>query len=65
MLNKIFPFLTWIHELKAPQILRANLMAGLTAALVLTPQSMTYATLANLPEVYGLYIAFVPAFIAA
>jgi len=41
------------------------MIAGLTVALVLIPQSMAYATLAGLPEVYGLYIAFVPAFIAA
>jgi len=65
MLYKIFPFLTWIHELKDPTILRADLIAGLTVALVLIPQSMAYATLAGLPEVYGLYIAFVPVFIAA
>lgn len=65
MINKIFPFLSWIHELKDPQILRADAIAGLTVALVLIPQSMAYATLAGLPEVYGLYIAFVPVFIAA
>lgn len=65
MLNKIFPFLSWIHELKDPAILRADMIAGLTVALVLIPQSMAYATLAGLPEVYGLYIAFVPVFIAA
>jgi len=64
-LNKIFPFLNWIHELKDPAILRADMIAGLTVALVLIPQSMAYATLAGLPEVYGLYIAFVPVFIAA
>lgn len=65
MINKLFPFLSWIHELKDPQILRADMIAGLTVALVLIPQSMAYATLAGLPEVYGLYIAFVPVFIAA
>ena len=65
MLNKFFPFLSWIHELKDPAILRADIIAGITVALVLIPQSMAYATLAGLPEVYGLYIAFVPVFIAA
>ncbi len=64
-MNKIFPFLNWIHELKDPQILRADMIAGLTVALVLIPQSMAYATLAGLPEVYGLYISFVPVFVAA
>jgi SulP family sulfate permease len=65
MLNKFFPFLNWIGELKDPNILRADMLAGLTVALVLIPQSMAYATLAGLPPVYGLYIAFVPVFIAA
>ncbi|MDH5394444.1 MAG: SulP family inorganic anion transporter, partial [Gammaproteobacteria bacterium] len=65
MIKKFFPFLKWIPELKDPKILRADLIAGLTVALVLIPQSMAYATLAGLPEVYGLYIAFVPVFIAA
>ncbi len=64
-LNKFFPFLNWINELKDPKILRADLIAGLTVALVLIPQSMAYATLAGLPEVYGLYISFVPVFVAA
>ncbi len=65
MLNKFFPFLNWIGELKDPAIVRADLIAGLTVALVLIPQSMAYATLAGLPEVYGLYISFVPVFVAA
>ncbi len=65
MWNKFFPFLNWINELKDPKILRADMIAGLTVALVLIPQSMAYATLAGLPEVYGLYIAFVPVFVAA
>jgi len=65
MWHKFFPFLNWINELKDPKIVRADMIAGLTVALVLIPQSMAYATLAGLPEVYGLYIAFVPVFIAA
>jgi len=65
LLNKIFPFLNWIGELKNPAVLRADMVAGLSVALVLIPQSMAYATLAGLPEVYGLYIAFVPVFVAA
>lgn len=63
--EKFFPFLSWIHELRDPQVMRADLMAGLTVALVLIPQSMAYAQLAGLPEVFGLYIAFVPVLVAA
>jgi MFS superfamily sulfate permease-like transporter len=40
-------------------------IAGLTVALVLIPQSMAYAQLAGLPPYYGLYAAFLPPMIAA
>jgi SulP family sulfate permease len=41
------------------------LIAGITVALVLIPQSMAYAQLAGLPAYYGLYAAFLPGIIAA
>lgn len=65
MLLRLFPFLGWINEIRNPEVLRADLMAGVTVALVLIPQSMAYAQLAGLPEVYGLYISFLPVVIAA
>lgn len=65
MLYRLFPFLSWIHELRNPEIFKADLLAGVTVALVLIPQSMAYAQLAGLPEVYGLYISFLPVLIAA
>ncbi len=37
-----------------------DLLAGLTAAAVVVPKSMAYATVAGLPIVVGLYTAFVP-----
>ncbi|MDH5435549.1 MAG: sulfate permease [Gammaproteobacteria bacterium] len=63
--RKVFPFLNWIHEIKDPAILRADLIAGITVSLVLIPQSMAYAQLAGLPPYYGLYISFMPVMIAA
>lgn len=45
--------------------LRADIVSGLTVALVLIPQSMAYAQLAGLPPYYGLYAAFLPPCIAA
>ncbi len=65
MWYKLFPFLRWINEVRRPGILRADLIAGSTVALVLIPQSMAYAQLAGLPEIYGLYISFFPVVIAA
>lgn len=45
--------------------IRADLLAGITVALILVPQSMAYAQLAGLPVVYGLYASFVPVIIAS
>nr|MCU0257141.1 SulP family inorganic anion transporter [Vicinamibacterales bacterium] len=39
---------------------RADLTAGLTAAAVVLPKAMAYATVAGLPVAVGLYTAFVP-----
>ena len=39
---------------------RADLLAGLTAAAVVVPKAMAYATIAGLPVQVGLYTAFVP-----
>lgn len=64
-LGRLFPFLGWIGELKNTRTLRADLIAGITVALVLVPQSMAYAQLAGLPVHYGLYAAFLPPIVAA
>jgi sulfate permease, SulP family len=40
--------------------LRLDLVAGLTAAAVVLPKAMAYATVAGLPVSVGLYTAFVP-----
>jgi high affinity sulfate transporter 1 len=43
-----------------PKWLRGDLVAGLTAAAVVVPQAMAYASIAGLPLVVGLYTALVP-----
>ena len=60
---RFFPFLSW-WPLRG-ETLRADLVAGISVALVLVPQSMAYAQLAGLPAYYGLYAAFLPGMIAA
>jgi SulP family sulfate permease len=45
--------------------LRPDLVAGLTAAMVVVPKAMAYATVAGLPVEVGLYTAFVPTLIYA
>lgn len=67
MTNKLFvrffPFLLWFPV--QVSILRGDLIAGLTGALVLAPKAMAYAQLSGLPLQFGLYTAFIPAILGA
>jgi SulP family sulfate permease len=45
--------------------LRFDVVAGLTAAAVVLPKAMAYATVAGLPAAVGLYTAFIPMVIYA
>ena len=63
MFAKVFPFLKWLPPKK--DTLRADLLAGITIAMILVPQSMAYASLAGLPVVYGLYASFLPVIVAS
>ncbi len=47
------------------QTARADLLAGLTGAVIVLPQCVAFAALAGMPIEYGLYCAMVPAVIAA
>ena len=64
-MHQFFPFLRWLPYLRSRKILVADLIAGVTVAMVLIPQSMAYADLANLPHVYGLYAACIGPAVAA
>ena len=64
VLTRFFPFLGWFQGYSLAG-LRADLVSGLTVALVLIPQSMAYAQLADLPAFFGLYAAFLPPLVAA
>ncbi|MBL4712204.1 MAG: sulfate permease [Gammaproteobacteria bacterium] len=63
--RRFVPFLDWIGDLRNPEILRADIFAGVTVALVLIPQSMANAQLAGLPPEVGLYSAFLIPIVAA
>jgi len=49
----------WIRAYRG-EWFRPDLVAGLTAAAVVIPKAMAYATIAGLPVAVGLYTAFVP-----
>ena len=59
------PFMRWAPEWRQPGTVRADLLAGLTGAVVVLPQGMAFATLAGLPPQYGLYAAMLPCVVAA
>lgn len=61
-LTRLFPFAAW-WPLKRASV-RADIVAGITVALVLVPQSMAYAQLAGMPAHFGLYTAFLPVLVA-
>ncbi|MCX8026309.1 MAG: sulfate permease [Thermodesulfovibrionales bacterium] len=63
-MNHLFPFIDWIKTYDKRWLLR-DLLAGITVAVVLVPQSMSYAMIAGLPPIYGLYAASIPSIIAA
>ncbi|CAG4990763.1 unnamed protein product [Colias eurytheme] len=51
------PILEWAPKYDRTNAI-ADLIAGITLGLTLVPQSIAYASLANLPVQYGLYSAF-------
>lgn len=59
------PFTRWLPEYQKPGVVRADLLAGLTGAIVVLPQGIAFALLAGMPPHYGLYAAMVPCIIAA
>jgi high affinity sulfate transporter 1 len=63
-LSRLVPSLAWLRSYRG-EWWRADLVAGLTAAAVVIPKAMAYATIAGLPVQVGLYTAFVPMVIYA
>ena len=63
-LERIFPFLRWWPMVNR-RTARADIVAGITGAIIVLPQGVAFAIIAGLPPEYGLYSAIVPAVIAA
>ncbi|KAK1390069.1 Sulfate transporter [Heracleum sosnowskyi] len=59
-----FPILKWGPEYSL-QSFKSDIVAGLTIASLAIPQGISYAKLANLPPIVGLYSSFVPPLIYA
>lgn len=63
-LARVVPLLGWLRHYDR-RTLRHDLIAGLTVAVMLVPQSMAYAALAGMPPVAGLYASVVPLLVYA
>ncbi|XP_076940699.1 putative sulfate transporter 3.3 [Bidens hawaiensis] len=60
----IFPILQWIPHYNL-NLLKSDVVSGLTIASLAIPQGISYAKLANLPPIVGLYSSFVPPLVYA
>jgi len=63
-MKSALPILEWLLGYQN-EWLRPDVIAGLTAAAVVIPKAMAYATIAGLPVEAGLYTAFIPMVIYA
>ncbi|XP_028788940.1 probable sulfate transporter 3.4 [Neltuma alba] len=55
----LFPIFQWAPKYNL-RFLRSDIVSGLTIASLAIPQGISYAKLANLPPIIGLYSSFVP-----
>lgn len=63
-LQDIFPFLGWLPMVNK-NTLNADLVAGLTGAIIALPQGVAFAMIAGMPPIYGLYTAMITPIVAA
>ncbi|XP_074564277.1 sulfate transporter 3.1-like [Curcuma longa] len=63
-LKYFFPILDWAPTYSA-SLFKSDLIAGITIASLAIPQGISYAKLANLPPILGLYSSFVPPLVYA
>jgi len=61
---RMLPFLLWKHRVSRETI-KADLISGLTVAIVVVPQAVAFASIAGMPPQYGLYAGMIPPIIAA
>lgn len=61
----LLPCSRWIRTYKWREYLQSDLLSGITIGIMLVPQAMSYAKLAGLQPIYGLYSGFLPLFVYA
>eukprot|EP00775_Hariotina_reticulata_P008330 gene8330-8515_t len=59
------PCLRWLRTYNIKQYLMWDLLAGISVGFMIVPQGMSYAIIAGVPAVYGLYGAWLPLIVYA
>lgn len=62
--KKRIPLLDWL-PLTTCDTFKADIVAGITVLVMVIPQSMSYADIAGLPFIYGLYATMLPSLLYA
>ncbi|KAI3760117.1 hypothetical protein L1987_50507 [Smallanthus sonchifolius] len=60
----VFPFFEWAASYNL-SFFKSDIIAGITIASLAIPQGISYAKLANLPPILGLYSSFIPPLVYA
>ncbi|MCK0130223.1 solute carrier family 26 protein [Flavobacteriaceae bacterium F08102] len=58
-MKNIIPILSWLPSYNS-SFLKGDILAGFTVGIILIPQGIAYAIIAELPPIYGLYTALIP-----
>eukprot|EP00877_Chromochloris_zofingiensis_P013467 jgi/Chrzof1/8374/Cz03g08070.t1 len=61
-LGFLLPCVHWLRTYRVKEYLLLDVLAGIAVGFTVVPQSMSYAGIAGVPAVYGLYGAFLPVF---
>ena len=64
-LQLVLPCVGWIRTYKFKECFASDAIAGISVAMMVVPQSISYAALAGLPSEFGLYTALIPVFVYA
>eukprot|EP00878_Enallax_costatus_P011379 GHUV01011882.1.p1 GENE.GHUV01011882.1~~GHUV01011882.1.p1 ORF type:complete len:284 (+),score=47.99 GHUV01011882.1:245-1096(+) len=59
------PCLKWLRTYNIKEYLMWDVVAGISVGFMVVPQGMSYASIAGLPSVYGLYGAYMPVLVYA
>ncbi|WIA34220.1 hypothetical protein OEZ86_012573 [Tetradesmus obliquus] len=64
-LQLFLPCVKWLRTYKVKEYLLWDIIAGVSVGFMVVPQGMSYANIAGVPSVYGLYGAFMPVLVYA